>query len=231
MWQPFNGYTVYNKSPVNWKSVMKKGSIVILLLCVATVSNAQTWDEWFRQTQTQVRYLVEQISALKVYAGTVERGYNLVNDGLQQIGQLKESEWRLHEEHFSSLLTVKNGIKESQSFRQIHSLKAATERVSNVCKKRLENDGVFSDAEKAYFVRVLDRTLLQSKIIEAEAVLLTSDHQYQLQDGERLQRLLVLSADMDEVYEFSQHFRADLSITAFNRLKEQMGVRTLKPLF
>lgn len=210
---------------------MKKGSIVILLLCVSAVSNAQTWDEWFRQSQTQIRYLLEQISALKVYAGAVEKGYNLVNSGLQQIGQLKESEWRLHKEHFSSLLTVKKGIKESQRIQRIHLLKAATERVGNACKKRLENEGVFSAAEKAYFVGVLDHALLQSKVIEAEAVLLTSDYQYQMLDNERLQRLLALSVSTDELYGFIRHFSNDLSITSLSRLKEQMGVRTLRTLY
>ncbi len=43
---------------------MKK-MLTILFVCTAYLGHAQTWDEWFRQKKTKIKYLGQQIAALQ----------------------------------------------------------------------------------------------------------------------------------------------------------------------
>jgi hypothetical protein len=44
-----------------------------LPLLFVQVSTAQTWSEWFSQKKTQKKYLLEQVAALKIYAGYLKK--------------------------------------------------------------------------------------------------------------------------------------------------------------
>jgi 3-phenylpropionate/cinnamic acid dioxygenase small subunit len=56
------------------KKIMKK-ILTIFLLVTASGVYAQNWKEWTQQKKTQIKYLVNQIAALQIYATYVEKGY------------------------------------------------------------------------------------------------------------------------------------------------------------
>jgi 3-phenylpropionate/cinnamic acid dioxygenase small subunit len=59
--------------------------MVMMFLVNASLINAQTFDEWFKQKETQIKYLVEQIGALKAYGEVVKRGYDIAHNGLTNV--------------------------------------------------------------------------------------------------------------------------------------------------
>ena len=49
--------------------------LMILAFFVSGKTYSQTYEEWFQQTKTQKKYLLQQIAALKVYIGYAEKGF------------------------------------------------------------------------------------------------------------------------------------------------------------
>lgn len=84
---------------------------VVLLTVGSTSLWAQTFGEWFRQKKTQQRYLLEQIAALRVYAGYVHKGYGIVSGGLQTVRDITGGEFSLHELFISGLKKVSPVIR------------------------------------------------------------------------------------------------------------------------
>lgn len=87
--------------------------ICVALLLACQRVQAQTTDEWLNQKKTGLRYLAEQIAALKVYAGYLDKGYGIVRDGLAVIGDHKRGEFSLHKDYFAGLQKAKPDIQKS----------------------------------------------------------------------------------------------------------------------
>jgi len=81
-----------------------------LLLLSCQLVRAQTFDEWFRQKATQLKYLRQQIAALQLYEQVTSKGYALVKEAVQGIAVIKTGDINLHSGYFSSLRMVKPGI-------------------------------------------------------------------------------------------------------------------------
>ena len=52
----------------------------MLFAIISTGTRAQTFAEWFRQSATQKKYLLQQIAALQVYIGYVQKGYSIAKE-------------------------------------------------------------------------------------------------------------------------------------------------------
>jgi hypothetical protein len=72
----------------------------ILMICVlcdagALASHAQTLET-----------MAEQLAALQVLQNSTTRGYSLMTDGLDSIGQITADEFQMHQTYFSSLAAI-----------------------------------------------------------------------------------------------------------------------------
>src|SRR5690349_4506528 len=85
---------------------------------------AQTYDEWFHQKKTQIKYWMEQIAAYQVYAGYLQKGYNVARKGLNTISSLKNGEFNLHQAFFSSLSKINPAIQHYSRIADIITLQA-----------------------------------------------------------------------------------------------------------
>ncbi len=79
---------------------MRKLGLFTMVLISVEVCDAQTFDEWFKQQETQKKYLIQQIAALQVYTGYVQKGYSVAKKGLATIGSIKEGDFNLHSNFF-----------------------------------------------------------------------------------------------------------------------------------
>jgi hypothetical protein len=210
---------------------MKRMLAVLMGICIVVNLQAQTWEEWFKQKETQIRYLVEQVAALRMYGSTVQKGYEVVNGGLKDISLLKKDDLILHQGQFASLLLVKPGVRNSGVVHRFISLHTSIMSIYRECKGRVRRDNEFSKEENAYFTGVLENIVRECKAAGEEALLLISDGQFQMCDGERLKRLQTLSGTMKELYVFLRQFRNNISIAALNRLNELKGIKKLKSLY
>src|SRR5438270_175824 len=83
----------------------------IILSISIGVCHAQTFDEWFNQKETQKKYLLAQIAALHTYIDYAQKGFSIVNNGLNTIRDIKKGDFNLHNNFLNSLSTVNPTVK------------------------------------------------------------------------------------------------------------------------
>src|SRR5690554_6386829 len=158
--------------------------ICILLLCFSMSSQAQTWNEIFRQKKTQKKYLLQQIVALKVYAGYLKDGYTIASKGIHSIESFANGEFGLHDAFFSSLKVVSPII-------------ASNEKVDDILEWQMEIKKQFSmllkmtihSQRKDYFENVKDKIVKECEVDLEELLILISSGGLEMSDDERLPRL------------------------------------------
>src|SRR6476661_750300 len=110
---------------------MKQMITVWSLVLTTALANAQTFDEWFKQKKTQIKYLQEQIAALRSYGALVNKGYDIAQNGLTSIFNSKDKDHKQHDNYFNSLWKAKPDIR---SYRKVASIFQMKNHISNQFK-------------------------------------------------------------------------------------------------
>jgi len=209
---------------------MRKGILLAMILCMGSIGQAQTWDEWFRQKKTRRKYLVEQIVALKVYLGYAEKGYRIASEGLTTIGRIKRGDWSLHDNYFTSLKAVSPTVKKSPKAAAV--VTAGLQIVNQVTRAKAEVRlaGWSSLDEQEANDNVLDNLLMAclKTINELTNVLTTGE--LAMKDDERLKRMERLNNDMLEHYTFCVDYLATLRLYLLQRQSETIDINYSKKL-
>jgi hypothetical protein len=89
---------------------MKELVFLLIGLLIGRYTIAQTANEILDQNTTQLKYLAEQIAALRAYTEVLQQGYDIVGNGLDTIGHSKDADLMMHADYFNSLETVSPAI-------------------------------------------------------------------------------------------------------------------------
>ncbi|MEO6869990.1 MAG: hypothetical protein ABI784_03725 [Ginsengibacter sp.] len=187
---------------------------------------AQTIAEWFHQKATQKKYLLQQIAALQVYTGYVQKGYSIAKRGLNTISDIKNGEFNLHKNYFNSLKVVNPKIRNYSKVAAIILLQVDITKVYAVTIKEVKQSKLFSPAEITYVYSVFDKLLDDCIKNVDELITLTTDGELEMKDDERLDRIEELYYDMQGYYEFVQSFSGEAKLFAGLRIKEQNDIRS-----
>ncbi|NLR68517.1 hypothetical protein HGH92_29705 [Chitinophaga varians] len=113
---------------------MKMGLLLLLSMLVVYNASAQLLGGFFNQSKTQVKYYLEQIAALKAYKSVLKTGYNVVRDGAGLISDIKDGDFGLHKDYFSSLYTVSSRVSHYSKVKAIYEMESeiskATSRIA-----------------------------------------------------------------------------------------------------
>lgn len=186
--------------------------ICIGLLFFSMSSQAQTFSEWFRQKKTQKKYLMQQIVALKVYAGYLKDGYAIASKGIHSIESFTNGEFGLHEAFFNSLKVVSPLIANHEKVDDILTWQDEIKKGFSAFFKR-----TLPVQRKEYVEQVKDKLLSECDLDMEELLQLISSGELELSDDERLKRLTKIHDRMKDKYEFTQVF-----INQVNVLEKQM---------
>jgi len=198
-----------------------------LLLISSSVANAQTWSEWFSQKKTQQKYLLEQLAALKVYAGYLKKGYQIGNSGLSFIKGASKGEFDLHDNFFSSLKTVspliKNDIKVAEIIQMQLMIVKAVNSFSNV------ND--LGEANSAYAMLVSDNLLRECLADLEELLLLISSGKLEMDAAHRKARVEQVHKSMEQKKIFALHFVRSVKELSRSRQQEKVELKNMEGLY
>ena len=207
---------------------MKFLMILITGMILSTAAPAQTWNEWFKQKKTQKKYLVKQIVLLRVYLGYLKKGYEIANKGLTTIHNIKNGDFNLHRDFFSSLKNVNPHIKNSSKVADIIAFQAYIiqdiKRVNNFCK----NNEHFTPEEIRYVAAVYSNMLFLVDASISELLLIIRSNETEMKDDERLMRIDRLYDDMLDKHTFVQSFDNDVRLIAKEREREQRSIDLLR---
>jgi hypothetical protein len=205
---------------------MKKIILPLLLTAFASHVNAQTFEEWFKQKKTQKKYLLQQIAALEMYIGYVQKGYSIANKGLTMISDIKNGELNLHEALFNSLKSVNPNIKNDHKVADIISMQETIIQTYMRDYKRAKESHAFNENEINYINRVYSRLLDDCSNFIDELIKITTANQLEMKDDERLKRINILYNEMQDKYIFSKSLGNETMMLALSRAKENKDVQT-----
>lgn len=211
---------------------MKRLTVIgFVLCCCFNQLHGQTFAEYFQQNKTQKKYLLQQIAALQVYIGYVEKGYKVAKDGLNLIGDLKNGEFSLHKDYFSSLTAISPAVKNYGRIEEIISLQLKIVRNYHEVTTSVKGNSWFNGNESDYIGKVWNN-LVNGCAADIDALIsLTTPGELGLKENERLQRIDAVYASMQEKYAFNQKFSEDIKALALSREQETGETRSLQWLY
>ena len=206
---------------------MKFIMILITGMILSTAAPAQTWNEWFKQKKTQKKYLVKQITLLRVYLGYLKKGYEIADKGLTTIHNIKNGDFNLHRDFFGSLKNVNPHIKNSAKVADIIAFQVYIiqniKRVNNFCK----NNEYFTPEEIRYVAAVYSNMLFLCDASISELLTIIRSNETEMKDDERLVRIDKLYDDMLDKHAFVQSFDSDVRLIARERERETRSVEMM----
>ncbi len=207
------------------------GLCLMVLTCWAKQGHAQLWAELFQQKKTQIKYLTQQIAALQVYIGYVEKGYHIAQQGLTAISDIKNGEFNLHTAYFNSLKAINPSIRKDARIAEIIAMQLSIVQQYKKCYRQVKQSTRFNSGEVSYVYSVFTSLLGGCANDITDLISLTTAGKLQLTDDERISRIGALYSDMQDKYSFVQDFSEKVSILALSRMKEQNDAGTLGSLY
>jgi hypothetical protein len=207
---------------------------IIIISCAifsASAAKSQTWDEWFRQKQTKLKYIEQQIAALEVYAGYLKKGYEIVDKGWNAINDIKHGDFDLHNNYFISLKRVNSSIGDYDKVGGITNLELQILQVDDVVKKLTQDNENSQTGEKDYINKVMSSLLSKCSDDLDQLKTLTTNDSLSMKDDERLKRIDDLYVDMQDKYAFAKYFQISVQTLALSRAKESNDISTSKLLY
>jgi len=184
-----------------------KATLCVILLLFSLSSQAQSWDEIFKQKKTQKKYLLQQILAMKVYAGYLKDGYDIASQGINSIKAFSNGEFTLHNDFFNSLEMVSPVIRENKKIADIVGWQVSIKKDFNLIVK------VGSNAHhKSYVENVRAEVFKHCEFDLDELLLLVSTGELEMSDDERLKRLEKIHRRMQDKFEFTRSFISQIKV-------------------
>jgi len=201
------------------------------LLFLGGAVNAQGLANWFGQTKTMLKDYEQQIAALNVYIGQMEKGYGIVESGLSTIKGIKTGEFNLHSSFYSSLEAVNPAVGKMAEVSEIVALQTAmVSRFSAAMSRYRQGSGLGSD-EMAYIGRVYSE-LLSEGLTDIDALLdIVTTDRLRMTDDQRIQRISELDTRAKERYSFTAGFTDRADVLSLQRQETGSQVSAMKVLY
>lgn len=151
---------------------------------------AQTWDEWFKQKETKKLRLVEQIAALQVYSGYLEKGFSIAKEGWQTVASFKDGTFSLHDDFIGRLAKINPELENSHRLVRMIEDHYRLLKLLRKAKQSIAGSDSYQQAEKDWLIDVINRSIQEALLLTSEIQLLLSDDELDLSDNERMQRLM-----------------------------------------
>lgn len=205
---------------------MKILAITILLIAILQESNAQI----FAQKKTRRELLLQQIAALKVYTGYLQKGYEIAKNGINTINDIKHGDFDLHSVFFDSYNKVNPAILNYAKIPAILSYSDGIDKACNETMINIVNDQNFSPEENEYLRKVLNALLDKTVEVIDELKLITSDKLLEMKDDERIEWIDRIYDDIKDKYVFVQSFSKGAQVLSAQRLHNETEINNSRAL-
>lgn len=217
---------------VRQAAMLRKNAKALLTFTLVTAAmthcaQAQTFAEWFSQKKTQKKYLLQQIAALQVYSGYLQKGYRIAKGGLGSISGYVGNEFGMHSAYYnyqrSASIPVKNDPQVNEILRRQQDILSVT--------NQLKDQAGLNREEVSYVSKVSSALLndCNAQLHDLEIVL--ADQKTMMSDEQRLRHIARIHDAMADNYRFVAGFANQLKIYASAREREIKNVNTLTHLY
>lgn len=197
---------------------------IILLSFIGLVMAASS------RAQGDVEVKIEQLIKLNVYLGWLEKGYQISQQGLGLINNLKHGDFSLHSDYFTALGIVKSPVLHDAKIAAAFQLQAAILHSIQSGSKWLSASPMLSPADTRYLRGVLQAETTELASLIAILASVITDGQLNQTDDERLSLINRTYEQVLTLYSFSQSFLAALQVQLLQRQKAAQEITTLQSL-
>ncbi|NVM65054.1 hypothetical protein FHW88_003358 [Mucilaginibacter sp. SG538B] len=200
--------------------------LICFVLCVCDLKSvkAQSWDEWFHQKKTQIKYLEQQIAALKAEEISLRQGYDMLKSEWNTIANFKGAEFNLHQDFYNSLSAVNPVIRNEVN------LSAVQARLQSIVNQfnAVDHLAGLTETEQTYISRVRENLVEQCHLDlnDLQTVLTTGG--LQMSDDERIKRINEISAAINDKYVFACSFTNRVRLLSAQRNRDKSNTQTLR---
>lgn len=178
--------------------------------------------------QAQQKAMVEQIAALQVYLGWLEKGNNILKNGTDVIGAIKKGDLNLHLSHFDSLKAVSPGIRKSDKVQAIlHMHEVMSEARPLMLGKAAESRQLSSAELTELRERCSDLAEESAKDID-ELTLVTTPGKVSMSDDERIRIIARLYTGMQQKYTVQKNLNQYVIMLAEQRQRATKDAEVLR---
>jgi hypothetical protein len=194
-------------------------------------ARAQFLGGFFSQQSSKEKLMAEQVVGIQTYLGALKGGYQIANNGLNTVHELKGGTFGLHTAYFHSLEQVSPVVQQNPKGKAIAELYQQLCNQFNTEIAWQKKQQQFSAAEMAYLQKVSDN--LQK--VATEDMASTTDGltpgKLQLTDPQRLDRLDKLYDLMKDKAAFASSFTSKCRQLAISRQRAKADKERLKKLY
>lgn len=208
---------------------MKRLLLVSVLAMILSTSNAQTWDEWFNQKATQKKYLVQQVAALQIYIGYLQKGYRIAKNGLNTISSIKNGHYSLDKIFFNSLTSVNPVVSKNPSVKAIVAMQESALRCLDSIQQLLGSDKLLSPENKSSSIAT--QNIFTQLVADRKMLLTITSVDLAMSDDERLKKLEELKQRTTLVLNAAVQLRNDLYVLIIQKEHESNDNDVLKHLY
>jgi len=194
---------------------------------MATVTRAQTWNEIFKQKETQKQYLIQQIAAMKLYAGYLTKGYDIANKGINSIKNISKGEFELHQSFFTSLKMVNPAIAADSKIAQVIAWQMSISKGFHTLNSKTE----LSPSDKSYIRQVRSKIMNECQQDIEELLLVITSGKLEMKDDERINRLDKVYENMKDKFQFTQSFSNQVKTLSLQKEQEEKNNNASKKLY
>lgn len=199
-------------------------------IVIALATYGQGAGQIFNQNAAQRKYLLEQITALKVYENYLQQGYKIAKDGTGAISRIKGGDLGLHTVHFDSLSTVSTKVRNYTKVKEMIRLQRQIISAHQKVYPRIAGSGRFSIAELTDFNAAYGAILRQAAGDMEELQLVVTNGKLKMTDDARIGLIDRLYRDMQHCFSRSQSLnRQALALDAARsrQAKDQSNLKNL----
>ena len=195
--------------------------------------DAQTWEEWFQQKKTRIKYLNEQIAANKSFFETLKKGYEVVAGGLELAESIRQEEFDLHNGFFESLRTLNPKLEGYARIADIIKLSVAGYSEIKAIKTLISEENVFAKSEKNFILKItpniyedISGNLDLFKVLVSEKGLSVSDSKRLVKIDEVYLRILetvkILKCQRNSLVLLAVHRKAEQAEINYSKILNQL---------
>lgn len=182
------------------------------------------------QNQT-IKLYIQQIAANKVYIEYLQKGYRIAKNGLNTISNIKNGHWTLDKDFFAGLHNINPKVK---NYAKVADIMALNVKIARQCKgamKQARSADLFNSGEIAYFDKVFTMLSNACASLRDELTVTITSNKLTMSDDERIKRIDLLYADMQDRYVFVNSFSNDITKTSLQRSRELNESASLRNLY
>lgn len=213
------------------KSLRLKGFFMGLFALTATIIATATPARAQQYEVQQLLLDVEKLAQFKSILSDMQQGYSVLTEGYEQVKNLSQGNFGLHQVFLDGLISVNPEIKKYQRVAGIIAGEASILSEYKSAFSRFKCSGSFSLTELNYLATVYSRLTggaLQN--LDDLASVITAS-KMRMSDNERLSAIDNIYSDTSDKLQFLRSFNRKTSILQLQRAKEQGEVQTLQKIY